>query len=406
MLDVQTPLVTDILEELAHVHGEAPRPCEEVPTEVEESKTSRVMIIDDAPINIKVVRKYLQGEGYDDIIGISDPREARDEILQARPDVVVLDIMMPEISGLEILQWIRSHQELNHIPVVILTASTDRETKLEALELGATDFLTKPVDRAELIPRIRNALTVKAHHDHLQTYAADLEEAVRRRTAELVTSRLEVVHCLARAAEFRDDITGRHVFRVGRYAAIIGAQLGMTEEQAHLLELAAQLHDVGKIGIPDDILNKPGKLAPDEFSLMQKHTGFGKKVFEQMDATQWDFFRDHASLGGKLLSTARSPLIQLASRIALTHHERWDGSGYPIGLKGDDIPLEGRITAVADVFDALSCARPYKPAYPLERCIEIMEEGRGSHFDPEVLDAFNRGRDRVIAVQIEYADVD
>ena len=402
-------LTSDLLEEIAHFSG---RVLDRMPDgdfeqdSALDDHSAKIMIIDDEPLNIKLVRKYLQDAGYHEFVMLTDPREAFDSIRSEQPDVILLDVMMPQVSGTEILTWVRQESSTQHLPVVILTASTDRETKLELLELGATDFLTKPVDSAEMMPRVRNAITVKQHHDHLRDYAANLERAVRVRTAELARSRLEVVHCLARAGEFRDDVTGRHVYRVGRFARIIGSELGLSEDQAHLLELAAQLHDVGKIGIPDSILHKPDKLTPEEFELMQKHCGFGKRVFEQMDDQQWQMIREHPVLGNQLLNTASSPLIRMASRIALTHHERWDGSGYPLGLAGEDIPIEGRITAIADVFDALSTKRPYKPAIPVKECFEIMREGSGSHFDPAILDAFFRQKEAIIAVQIECADVD
>ncbi|MFK7817667.1 MAG: HD-GYP domain-containing protein [Planctomycetaceae bacterium] len=201
-------------------------------------------------------------------------------------------------------------------------------------------------------------------------------------------------------------MTGRHVFRVGRFAGLIGQELGMTGQQAHLLELAAQLHDVGKIAVPDGILLKEGKLEPEEYAVMKKHCSLGTRVFQKMDASQWVAFREHATLGGELLGSAQSPLIRLASRIALTHHEWYNGDGYPLGLSGDDIPLEGRITAVADVFDALASRRPYKPAYPVSKCFDILEENRGTQFDPMVLDAFFARREDVIEVQLEHADME
>ena len=367
---------------------------------------STVWVIDDASVNVKVVQKHLHTEGYQNVEGFTNPRKAVERLATDLPDVVLLDVMMPEISGIEVLTILRSKPETRHTPVLILSASNDRDTRLEALELGATDFLEKPVDRVELIVRLRNALILKAHRDRLEQYSEQLEEAVRKRTAELAASRLEVVHCLARASEFRDDITGRHVFRVGRFAGIIGCELGMSKHQAHLLELAAQLHDVGKIAVPDGILLKEGKLEPEEYAVMKKHCTLGTRVFQKMDPAQWTAFREHATLGGQLLGSAQSPLIRLASRIALTHHEWFNGEGYPLGLSGEDIPLEGRITAVADVFDALASRRPYKPAYPVSKCFDIMAENRGTQFDPDVLDAFFRRREDVIEVQLEHADID
>ncbi len=367
-------------------------------------ETAKVMIVDDEPINVKLVRKVLQEVGFVHFCDVTDPRETLGKMLEAKPDVVLLDIMMPYVSGLEVLKAIRMSPKLQHTPVIILTATTDRPTKLRALELGATDFLAKPVDRAELIPRVRNVLSVKSYQDHMRNYNIELEKEVKQRTAELVTAQMEVVNCLARAADFRDDVTGQHVFRVGQYAGLIALAMGMNSEESHLLSLAAQLHDVGKIGIPDQVLNKADKLTQEEFAVMQQHCGMGKRVFDGMDERQLNHLRKHPTLGSELLSVSASPLIQLASRIALTHHERWDGTGYPMGLTKEEIPLEGRITAVADVFDALSSQRPYKPAYSLSKCFELLEQGRGTQFDPEVLDAFLKQREAIIAVQIEYAE--
>jgi putative two-component system response regulator len=289
---------------------------------------------------------------------------------------------------------------------LILTAASDQQTKRRALELGASDFLGKPVDPTELVPRLHNVLTVKRHHDYIERYSQELEAEVLRRTAELARSRQEVIHCLARAAEFRDDDTGRHVFRVGRYARLIAAELGWKGERLEMFEQAAQLHDIGKIGIPDAILLKPGKLDPDEFEIMRKHSGFGKRIMHTLPENDSNVLRSHTELGSRLLGETESPILAMASVIAMSHHEKWDGSGYPLGLAGEDIPIEGRITAVADVFDALSSKRPYKPAFPLNQCLEILEQGRGTHFDPQALDAFFRCRPQIVATQLRHADVD
>ncbi|MBM83151.1 MAG: hypothetical protein CMJ78_21525 [Planctomycetaceae bacterium] len=224
----------------------------------------------------------------------------------------------------------------------------------------------------------------------LKIASAHLEHAVRKRTHELNQSRKEVIRCLARAAEFRDDQTGHHIARVGRYARLIAEQLGYQDEAADTIELAAQLHDVGKIGLPDDVLLKEGKLTPEEFELIQKHPSFGVKIIYRMPDSEITQLKRHSKLGSEMLKATTSPILDVAAQIALTHHERWDGTGYPLGLAGTDIPLEGRITAVADVFDALSTKRPYKVAYPLNKCFEILEEGRGTRFDPDILDAFFR----------------
>ncbi len=370
-----------------------------------DGRPPRILLVDDEPLNIKVVRKYLAGAGYFDFCSTTNPGDVLPTMIRSEPDVVLLDIVMPKLTGLDILSAIRADEQLAHIPVVMLTALEDRETKCQALWLGATDFLAKPVDPSELVSRVRNVLLVKAHHDHLRHHAADLERMVKERTAQLEASHQNVIHCLARAAEFRDDDTGRHVLRVGCYAAIIARQLGWDETQVQMIQQAAQLHDVGKIGIPDAILTKPGKLTTEEFETIQKHCGFGKRIFESLTDSEWSMWRKHAELGQRILGDCKSPVLEMAAQIALTHHEKWDGSGYPIGLAGEDIPLVGRITAVADVFDALSTKRAYKPAFPLEKCFEILREGRGKHFDPQVLDAFFAAREKVVAVQISYAEV-
>jgi putative two-component system response regulator len=367
-------------------------------------RSARILIVDDEECNILVARKYLQTDGYTKIQAVTDSTKAVALIRSEKPDLVLLDVMMPQVSGLDILQVMALDPVLQRIPVLILTASHDAQTKKNCLELGVSDFLGKPVDPNELLPRVRNTLTNKQHQDRLSQYAERLESIVRERTMELIASRQQVIHCLARAAEFRDDNTGQHVVRVGRYVGVIARRLGFSDSQVELLELAAQLHDIGKIGIPDDILKKPGKLDPDEYNLMQKHCMIGKKIIAPLLPEEFTILKSHTRIGSNLLNVRSSPLLVLAARIAQTHHERWDGTGYPLGLRGEDIPIEGRLTSVADVFDALSTSRPYKAAYPREKCFKILEEGRGTQFDPRVLDAFIASSDEVVQVQLEYMD--
>ncbi|NOX58446.1 MAG: response regulator [Planctomycetes bacterium] len=369
-------------------------------------KNARIMIIDDEPINIKVVRKYLQMAGYENFITTTDSTSAIEIIAKENPDIILLDIMMPTVDGLEILEKVRSNEQLIHVPIVILTASNDQPTKQKALEIGATDFLAKPVDPSDLVPRVRNALLVKSHYDRTEAYAETLEHEVRKRTAALARSRLDVVHCLGRAADYRDNETGQHVVRVGLYVGVIARGLGLDAGMVELLEHASPLHDVGKIGIPDAILLKPGKLTAEEFEAMQKHSQLGKKVFHKLSESEELEYLTHAELGLEIMGVAGSPLLNMAARIALCHHEKWDGSGYPLALAGEDIPLEGRITAVADVFDALSSKRPYKPAFPRKKCFAIMEDERGKHFDPRVLDVFFSRADEITKIQIARADMD
>ena len=370
-----------------------------------EQGLAKIMIVDDEPVNVKVSRKYLEEAGYRNFVTTSKAADAIDLLFHELPDLMLLDVMMPEISGLDILRRLRACDRTKSIPTIIFTASSDQSLKYEALQLGATDFLSKPVDPHELIARVRNALALKAHNDRLEHDAHRLQQEVAARTAELAANRLEVIHCLARAAEYRDNETGRHVIRVGCYAGMIARALNLDHAMVELIENASPLHDVGKIGIPDAILLKPGKLTPEEMEIMRTHCQRGARVFEALSSDEWSKVKGHTEIGAQILGNSRSPLLQMAARIALTHHERWDGTGYPLALSGEHIPLEGRITAVADVFDALSTKRPYKPAFPLGKCFESLEEGRGRHFDPRVLDAFMTSKDEVVQVQVRYADL-
>jgi putative two-component system response regulator len=394
---------SSVVSEVATAPQETVSPASTDKSNIENAK---IAIIDDEPYMIAVVRKYLQTAGYKNFITTTNSSKALQMISSENPDLLLLDIMMPEISGLDILRVLQMDEKHQRMPVLILTAASKAETMQQALELGATDFLAKPVDANELLPRIRNTLITKAYQDRLASHAEQLEGLVRQRTAELEAAQEEIVHCLARAAEYRDDETGRHVMRVGRYAALIARNLDFDERQVKLLELAAQLHDIGKIAIPDEILGKPGKLTPDEFSFIQRHCATARKIMQPMPEAEWKTLQNHPRLGAELLKLRTSPLLQLASRIAQTHHEWWDGSGYPLGLAGEDILLEGRITAIADVYDALSTARPYKKAMPREKCFEIMAEERGTHFDPHLLDVFFSCADEIVRVQMECMDLD
>ncbi len=356
--------------------------------------SSKIMLVDDEPIVFRVICRYLKNFGYENFVTTSDATRAMELIEQEQPDVVLLDIMMPEINGLQLLQQIRRQDRLRYLPVLMLSASGDDDTRLLALNLGATDFLSKPVQPTELAPRVRNALVLKSHND-------DLEEQVHRRTLELEAARREAIECLARASEYRDDDTGNHVIRVGRFAAILGGALGLPESHVEILEQAALLHDVGKIGIPDAILLKPGKLEPNEFDFMKRHCEFGHGILMPSGISD-RHGAIYCSLPAELV--ASSPIMKMAAVIAITHHEKWDGTGYPRGLAGEEIPIEGRITAVADVYDALSSERPYKRAFPREKCLSILKEGRGAHFDPLVIDAFFAVAHDIFAVQDQYAD--
>jgi len=273
--------------------------------------------------------------------------------------------------------------------VIMVTGLTDEEAREAALEAGADDFLSKPVDRTELRTRVRSHLKVKAFNDHMLNYQKELENEVASRTEQLrqaleqnKRASLETIHRLSRAAEYKDEDTGAHIVRMSHYSAAIAEKMGLKEKAVESILYAAPLHDIGKIGIPDRILLKPGKLDPDE----------------------WEIMKQHAAIGAGILKNSDSPEIRLAEVIASTHHEKWDGSGYPQGLAGDRIPLAGRIVAIADVFDALTSKRPYKPAFTSDKAFGIILEGQGRHFDPKVVDAFFALQDRMVAIRETYLD--
>ena len=362
--------------------------------------SSKVMIIDDEPSTAIVVKKYLKTAGFERLLVETDSTKAIQRITEEKPDILLMDIHMPEISGLEIIEQIRTQKGIASTPVVFLTSSTDSDIRVKALNLGANDFLNKPVVVSELVARVKNTLLAKAHVDLLASYSAKLEQQVEARTAELVASRREAIQCLARAAELRDDITGKHVIRVGRYAAIIARDFGFTPQQVIDLEHAAQLHDVGKIGIPDAILNKPQGLTNNEFEMMKNHCRTGSRIIsgEKLD--------ENKSLVQvrNIVDECSSPVMRLAALVAETHHEKWDGTGYPHGLAGENIPIEGRITAICDVFDAISTKRPYKEAYPVEKCFQIIRDGSGKHFDPTVVESFFRRREEILQAFEELSD--
>lgn len=357
----------------------------------------KIMVVDDVPLNIKLALAHLQAVGYKNFTTETDSTKALARLYQDPPDLLLLDIMMPEVNGLDILEAVRADPNFAHLPILILTAATDRNMKIKALELGATDFLAKPLDAQDLIARVHNALLVKSYQDNL-------EMKVRQRTRELQLSQQEVVHCLARAGEYRDNETGQHVIRVSRYVGIIARELGMDNETISLIQQASTLHDIGKVGIPDAILLKPGKLTEEEYNLMKQHCDYGSDICSQTDKRAAQHSNLHATLGVKFLEGCVSPMLRMASLITDSHHEKWDGTGYPNGLKGEAIPLEGRITAVADVFDALSSERPYKKAYSLEKCVRILREGRDQHFEGRLVDLFLGCLDEVVEIRNKYAD--
>lgn len=364
---------------------------------------SKILLIDDEKTTTLMIRKHLMTNGFQEFVLVNEPERALAEIEREAPNLIMLDVHMPGIGGLEILKQLRGMRGFENTPAIVVTSSKDREVKLTALELGATDFLHKPVDPSELTARVRNSLMAKMHVDALADYSQRLEFEVKLRTTELAASRREAIQCLARAAELRDDETGQHVLRVGRYAAIIAEEMGFRGDRLDFIELAAQLHDVGKIGIPDSILKKPGLLSDDEYEEMKTHCVQGTHIIRDNNSED-DLVQPHTTLGKDLFDACNSPIMRMAAIVAQTHHEKWDGSGYPNELKGEDIPIEGRITAVADVFDALSTKRHYKDAIELEECFQMIADGSGSHFDPQVVKTMFAKRSDIVRTLHEYSD--
>jgi putative two-component system response regulator len=327
----------------------------------------RILLVDDEPANVLSLRALLASWRFTEVEATTDPYEALDLIGRREPDLLLLDLQMPRLDGFGVMDRLRLRVRAQvSLPILVLSADMTPETRRRALAGGARDFVTKPFDPEEVRLRVRNLLEIRALQ--LQQAAAEtaLEATVRRRTAELEGARMEMLQRLALAAEFRDDFTGEHTARVGRTARRLARVLGLTSDEVERIGLAAPLHDVGKIAIADAILLKPGRLTPGERRVMERHT----------------------VAGGRLLRGSGSRLLQTAERIALTHHERWDGEGYPNGLAREQIPLPGRIVAVADVFDALTHHRPYKDAWPVERAVDEIAGDRGRRFDPELVDAF------------------
>jgi putative two-component system response regulator len=328
---------------------------------------SRIFVLDDNPINLLVMCKLLEKTGYCNVKASSSPETAEAEIAKFAPDLIILDLNMPVVDGYEILARMRSRTNApGFMPILVFTADSSVAARSRALELGASDFLMKPGDPAEIRLRVRNFLTMRHYHAQLEAQNTLLEQRVAERTRSLYEAQLEVVTRLALAGDYRDDDTGDHCRRVGELSGNIALAYGVDSKQAELIRVAAPLHDIGKVGISDLILNKPGPLTGEERAAMRQHT----------------------ILGGAILANGRSEILQMAHVIALTHHERWDGAGYCSGLAGSDIPLPGRIVAVADVFDALTRDRSYKEAWPVDRALAEVQAARGTQFDPEVVDAF------------------
>ena len=350
---------------------------------------AKILIVDDTPTNVKLLEAMLSSAGYSNVHSTVDSREVQALHEANAFDLILLDIRMPHLDGFMVMEQLSAGIQDDYLPVLVLTAQQDMETRLRALELGAKDFVTKPFDGAEVLNRISNMLEVRELYKKQKDLADILEAKVRERTRELnqrnrelESTRYEIINCLGRAGEYRDNETGFHVIRMSKSCQVLAQAAGLDEQCALQILHASPMHDVGKIGIPDRILLKPGKLDPDE----------------------WEIMKTHADIGAQILGNQSSELMDMARSIAQYHHEKWDGSGYPKGLKGEDIPIEGRIAAICDVFDALTSSRPYKKAWSVEEAVAYINENAGSHFDPELVRIFNEELPHILEICNEYTD--
>lgn len=338
-----------------------------------------VYVADDVLTNIELVEAVFKNDPNLTIKKACDGKELTECILgnDGLPDLVVLDLMMPVMDGFDVLEKLRDLREKNYFPIIVLSALTDKQSIIKALSMGADDYVTKPFFVEELKARVYNMLKLKERDEFLNVSLDVMESNLLEKLQMLEHTQLEIVIRLGKAAEFRDDETGRHIERLSDYVNLISEELGLKLEQAMMLRYGTPMHDVGKIGIPDGVLLKPGKLTDDEFKIIKLHT----------------------VIGGKILSGTTLPLLELAREIAVSHHERWDGHGYPLGLKARDIPRSGRIVAIVDVFDALTSHRIYKEAWPVERALDYIKEQREKQFDPEVVDAFLNVIDKIVRIK-------
>lgn len=333
-----------------------------------------ILIVDDTPENIDIMSEVLLPE-YKVKVALSGLRALKIAEEVPHPDMILLDVMMPDMNGYEVCKRLKANPATKGIPIIFITTESENENEQKGLELGAVDYIKKPFCASIVRARIQT---------HLALYDQNraLEEKVRIRTKELEETQLEIVHRLGGAAEFRDNDTGLHVVRMSHYSRLIAEGLGYGKAWSELIFNASAMHDLGKIGIPDSILLKPGKLSDEEWEIMRKHPEFGATILGDLD----------------------SELLKLSKEIALSHQEKWDGTGYPYGLKGKDIPLSGRLVAIADVFDALTTKRPYKKAWSIDETIDYIDNNAGTHFDPELVKIFHKVLPEIIKIYEKYGE--
>jgi putative two-component system response regulator len=355
---------------------------------------NHILVVDDDSMTRLLMNTILSRMSYQ-VSEAFDGIDAWEKVIALSPDLIILDVSMPRMDGLELTHKLKNEPRTKNIPIMILSSHDELTDRVKAVEAGADDFLPKPVEHIILKAKVNSLLKIKSYNDYMHSYQNKLEEEVAKKTAKLKKAfdkleaaskklklySLDTILRLSQAAEYKDQETGQHIQRVGYYIQRIGQAISLSNQEIDDFLYASPMHDVGKIGIPDNILLKPGKLTAEEWAIMKQHT----------------------TIGGKILSGSDSSILKTAEIIALTHHEKWDGTGYPNKLKGLEIHLSGRITAIADVFDALTSKRPYKDAFPLEKAFAIMKEGRGKHFDPDLIDAFFVVKDDIISIRNKYS---
>ena len=361
-----------------------------------------ILFVDDETKVLNGYRRILQMEAEEWELHFFERAEDLLEHLRANPaDAVVTDVKMPGMDGLELLSVLKA-PEWGNIPVIVVTGLREQGLKRRALDLGAFDLLEKPVIPEDLVARIRNVIRIRHYQEELQRQNEILETRVLDRTRDIEKSHQEVVLHLARAAEYRDEDTGIHVLRVSHYTQPVSRNLGMSKEACDTIFITSALHDLGKIGIPDRVLLKTGRLNPEEWSIVKQHCSIGAGILRQDHSVFRMIYK--GAEAGVVSKGTRNPFLQSAATIALYHHERWDGGGYPFGLAGEEIPIEARIVSLVDVFDALSTNRPYRAALSEQEALAMIRTGVGTHFDPQVYGAFERSLDEIRAIRAEFTD--
>ncbi|MGD9369171.1 MAG: response regulator [Desulfobacteraceae bacterium] len=340
-----------------------------------------ILVIDDDPAVQRMMRRILGRSGYH-VYMANGGQEAFEKIAANLPDLIMLGLSMPMFDGFEVATHLRNSPETQDIPVILMTGLDSSQNQVRALDAGDNDFMSKTAGPEEILSKVRSHLKIKQLSDQLSDYRISLEKTAALRTAQLKDASLEIIWRLTAASEYRDNETGAHIKRMSQYCAAIAQKMGFGKKAVEAILYGASMHDIGKIGIPDKILLKPGKL----------------------DAEEWEIMKMHTTIGANILKGSKIGFVRLGAIFAMTHHEKWDGSGYPKGLKGRRIPLAGRIVALADVFDALTSKRPYKEAFSVEKSYRIIEQGRGHHFDPDVVDVFFSIKDQILDIKDKHQD--